>query len=193
MACVPPTSVSAGFLFLDYSHTTQNLNHRSHVRLNITANPLDPITMFTEANTWAGLLSEVVSPKVTITGWGTQNIDGVVLLQQSFGAAIVGIHGLASGAEDYKARTVTITGRGIPTGVLSCKGPCVSRMFVADAFNFQPGQRFYLRGQDTPLDNLADYFAGNSVTWFDYYGQKGTVRGTYPTQFHAYIQHHFGQ
>lgn len=193
MACSPPVTRSAGFIFLDYIHTSQGLPHRTHVRLNSVTDPLDPIIMFTEADTWSAILQDVLPANVSIVGWGTQNIDGVGLLQVAFSSAKVGQHSTAAGAEDYKARTVTLTGRGIPGTPTACKGPTVSRIFVADAFNFQPGQRFVSFGVDAALDALRDFYETNSVLWFDFYGQKGIVRTTYPTHFHAYIQDRFGQ
>lgn len=193
MSCVPPVTRSAGFLFIDYIHTTRNLPHRSHMRLNATADPLDPVAMFTEANTISGHFSNVLSSNLTIVGWGTQNIDGVGLLQVAFSSPIPGTHPAAGGAEDYQARTVTFTGRGIPGAPTACKGPTVLRLFVAETYNFTPGQKFISAGVDAGLDGMALELSTNSVIWFDFYGQKATVRTTYPTHFHAYIQDRFGQ
>lgn len=193
MACIIPVTRSAGFLFMDYNHVSQGLPHRTHVRLSQVADPLDPITMFAEANAWSGYLAAILSNKFNVVGWGTQDIDGAGLLQGTFGVAIPGSHSIASGAEDYRARTVTFVGRGVPASVGLCKGPALSRVFVGDGFNFAPGQRFISAGVDSALDDLALWFASTSVAWFDYYGQKAGVRTTYPSQFHAYIQKRYGQ
>lgn len=193
MACNPPAGRSVGFLFLDYIHVTANLPHRTHVRLNSTADPLDPITMFTEANLWGALLSDCQTGAFNVTGWGTQNPAGVGLLQAAFASPFSGNHAVAAGAEDYQARTVTFTGRGIPGSGNACKGPALTRMFIGNTFNFVPGQRFIARGDDAALDDLADFLEGNSVIWFDFYGQKATMRSLYPTHFHAYIQDRYGQ
>lgn len=193
MGCTIPTTRSAGFIFLDYTHVTQGLSHRTHVRLSQTADPLDPITMAVEANTWSGQLQACLCPDFEITGWGTQDIDGAGLLQLAFPASLTGTHVRVGGAEDYKARTLTITGRGVPAIVGLCKGPALSRMFIGSSLNFVPGQRFLSAGIDAAFDGLAQEFQVNSVIWFDYYGQKAGVRTTYPTQFHAYIQRRHGQ
>lgn len=193
MACVIPGTRSTGFLFLDYQHTTQALPHRTHVRLNSVADPLDPITMFNEADDWAATVQPAVNGNISITGWGTQSPTGTLLLQSAFLTAIVGTHSTPSGSEDYKARTVTIVGRGTPGAPTFCKGQAMSRMFVGSTYNFVPGQKRIVRGVDTDLDNLADFLEANSVIFFDFYGQKAHPQPYFPTQFHAYIQRRYGQ
>jgi len=64
---------------------------------------------------------------------------------------------------------------------------------VGDTFNFIPGQKFIAAGVDSDLDALAGLYASSNVFWFDFYGQKATVRSYYPVQFHAYIQRRQGQ
>lgn len=193
MPCVQPITLSAGFVFLDYVHISQQLQHRTHVRLNVTADPLDPVTMGTEANTWGALLADCLDNHFSVTGWGTQSLTGVGLLLYTFASPYLGTHTGSSGAEDYRSRTVTMVGRGIPSGGTGCKGPALTRMFVGDTYNFTPGQKYINAGGDAALDALRDFFATNSVIWHDYYGQKATIRSAYPVQFNAYMQRRKGQ
>jgi len=140
------------------------------------------------ADVWGDNVAAALDNHLHVIGWGTQDINGGLILQDTFGTAKIGTHVSAAGALDLKSRTVSFNGHGTPSVTGNCKGACSHRIYTADTFSFIPGEKYIANGVDTDLDTLATFYTSSTVVWYDYYGQKGTVRPLYAVQFNAYTQ-----
>lgn len=193
MSCTVPLTLSPGFLFLDYVHSTAGLSHRTHARMRLGEDPLDDAFWSLEATYWANLMSAVVSSKIRIDGWGAQDLTGRVLYQFAFGSAFLGSHAVAAGALDYRSRTLTVTGRGKPASPGVCSGEARTVIFVADSYEYTAGTKKLVAGTDPAVDALvAGLQDAGHPFWCDYYGQKAGARPDAPIQFNARVQRKYG-
>lgn len=192
MACTPPTTLSPGYLRLEYTHISQAVQHSTRARLTLGTDPLDPTQMFASADAWAAFLADCLPVQFRVGGYSVLRHDGSILYAASLPTPYTGTHTGASGSEDYASRTVTMTGRGRPATGAACSGEELTRFFVGNAFFFQPRQKIINRGFDSALDTLAGFLETNLYIWADNYGSKAGVRPAFPVQLNAHTQKRVG-
>lgn len=192
MPCTPGGTLSPGYIYLNYVHTTQAIDHRTRVRLHYGVDPADTTTMQTLADGWANQIQPCLSTFFTLTDWGTLDENQTPVVSGTLTAALVGSHSVGTGAEDYRSRTVTFTGRGQSLTPGQCTGEARMVLFVGNTYNFTPGQRNIASGVDVALDGLRTFLDNHPLLWSDYYGHFAGVRGKYPVQLNAAVQRRHG-
>jgi len=190
--CVPPITRSPGFLYLEYVHTSQGLQHTVAIRFTHDADITDITEARLTATDWAINLYPCMTAQFSIQGWGIRNADGDHYYSEAFVTPYPGTHGGITGMQDAVSSTVSITGQGLPPSPGVCYGRTKHTFHTGAAFTFSPKRKFTNTVENAPLDDLGAWLFAQSHVWADYYGQEASVHVQYPVQYHAGYQRKWG-
>lgn len=190
--CIVPTTVSPGFLYLQYTHLGL-VTHRARYAFINGVDVTDVPNLHIEAERIAAAMKPALPDSFIITDWGILNHDGSPYYASPLTAPLTGSHATALGAEDFYSRTITFTGHGLPPIATGCVGRTRAVLFVGKGYQFQVGMKRYNVLADAGLHGYLTALNVSTYLPADAYGQQVTFGASAPVQFNAHTQRKDGQ
>lgn len=195
MPSIRPTTRTPGSLKLLYTH--RGHLHRSSVNLLANIDILDITARRADAVVLAQQLQSITPNSLVIYGWATYtrpgtNAPATLIYQEQFPSSLAGTMAGAAGARDFVSLTAKYTGRGTPGGAGYAVGETYFLYHAGVTLYPTPEQKSFGVGLTPQHQQFANVLQNSTHFWADFYGQKASVRGTIPIQFHASIQRALG-
>lgn len=190
MASIRPGSRSLGYLTLPY--VVNGLTHKTSIRLAAAPGLITPTIGRSWASAFADRVAGVLPNSTFLASYEYRDLYGNLVFSDALDTTYPGRHSLVGGQPLYRSYTLTISGRGIPSGLDYAVGKTRIVLYVGSAFQVIAGSTKINAVGDTGLTGLYSFCLSNSDMFADFYGQKATPQPWYTTQFNAHVQQKYG-
>lgn len=182
-----PATTSPGFLVLKYQ--TQAVDHKLRFRYLAGVDPTDATVIGPKALLMANFLATVMLSSSNVSGWISQNHDGVELITGIFSPAIVG--GInPAGLTPSESFTYDIIGRGAPGGGLAQGNTRV--MWFPGFLPLNELAKDFVTTPGDHWDLWVTALNADAVVGADQYGSKANYLRKVDCQVNAHFQKRYG-